>query len=390
MPQSDYYIAFDYSGEPYIAHAWGQRGPNQSHKYIARIGEGPKARYFYTPEELRAFQMGGRQKAQNAVNAAKQKTANVANKVKEKASDTAGRIRENSTLLNVGNQYRAAQRAHQNSKSSDPETAKWGKKGYDDNNTLGGKAYKAQQRVKDFVEEQKSKDTAENLFKKKYGVEPKKVHETIIETPGDKFVKETKEKLKSTSDRMKEEFRKNKDKLAEKTGISQRNEFKEAQSNAMKTGKGEDWDKANYARDKYENTKLGKAESEAYKTKSAIENKAWEAKNKVTDRVNKAKETYKKVSDKAKDLDGADERKRFDLTWEKVMKAEPGSEAQVKALDAFEKARSAYLKTPMGIADYGSERAKEILSGADGTPKEIAEELVDKTKKKLKSSINKK
>lgn len=167
---NDYIIRFDESGEPYIAHAWGQRGPNQSHKYIAKIGEGVKARYFYTQEELRAFQQGGRQKAQNAVNQAK-----------EKAGDVVGRVRENSTLLNLGNQYRAAQRAHQNSKSSDPETAKWGKKGYDDNNTLGGKAYKVQQKATETV-----KSTAQKLN----------------------------EKTKSASDKMREEFRKTKEAAA--------------------------------------------------------------------------------------------------------------------------------------------------------------------------------
>ena len=149
--ENDYVIQFDESGQPYIAHAWGKRGANQAHKYIAKIGEGAKARYFYTQEELRAFQQGGRQKAQNVANAAKQKAANAANSAKEKVSDAAGRVRENSVLLNVGNQYRAAQRAHQNSKSSDPQTAKWGKQGYDDNNTLGGKVYKAQQKSKDAI-----------------------------------------------------------------------------------------------------------------------------------------------------------------------------------------------------------------------------------------------
>lgn len=138
---NDYIIAVDRDGQPYIAHAWG-RGANGQHKYIAKIGEGAKARYFYTQEQLRAFQQGARQGAQNA-----------ANKAKEKASDAVGRARENSVLLNVGNQYNAAKRAHENSKSSDPQKAKWGKEGYESNNTLGGKAYKAQQKVKDTVKQ---------------------------------------------------------------------------------------------------------------------------------------------------------------------------------------------------------------------------------------------
>lgn len=69
---NDYIIAVDRDGQPYIAHVWG-RGANGQHKYIAKIGEGAKARYFYTQEQLRAFQQGARQGAQNAANTAKNK-----------------------------------------------------------------------------------------------------------------------------------------------------------------------------------------------------------------------------------------------------------------------------------------------------------------------------
>lgn len=72
---NNYIIAVDRDGQPYIAHAWG-RGANGQHKYIAKIGEGAKARYFYTQEQLRAFQQGGRQKAQDAANKAKEKISN--------------------------------------------------------------------------------------------------------------------------------------------------------------------------------------------------------------------------------------------------------------------------------------------------------------------------
>lgn len=159
---NDYIIAVDRDGQPYIAHAWG-RGANGQHKYIAKIGEGAKARYFYTQEQLRAFQQGARQGVQNT-----------ANKAKEKASDAVGRVRENSTLLNVGNQYRSAKQAHQNSKSSDPQKAKWGKEGYESNNTLGGKAYKAQQKAKETVKS--TSDRMKEEFGKKKAEKEAKVN----------------------------------------------------------------------------------------------------------------------------------------------------------------------------------------------------------------------
>lgn len=47
----DYIVAFDENGQPYIAHAWGK---GTAHKYIEKWGEGAKARYFYTKQELEA------------------------------------------------------------------------------------------------------------------------------------------------------------------------------------------------------------------------------------------------------------------------------------------------------------------------------------------------
>lgn len=47
---NDYIIMFDENGSPYIEHAYG------NHKYLMKIGEGLKARYFYTQEEIAAYQ----------------------------------------------------------------------------------------------------------------------------------------------------------------------------------------------------------------------------------------------------------------------------------------------------------------------------------------------
>ena len=308
MPQSDYYIAFDSSGEHYIAHAWGKRGANQSHKYIAKIGEGPKARYFYTPEELRAFQMGGRQKAQNAVNTAKQKTANTVNKVKEKASDTAGRIRENSTLLNVGNQYSAAQRAHKNSKSSDPETAKWGKKGYEENNSLGGKAYKAQQKATEAV-----KSTAQKLN----------------------------EKTKSTSDKMREEFKKTRENAKDETyaaisRLSGDKVFPEGPDDKS-TQKEREIENGKSIVNKY----LDKAENVSNKMKS------------TSDRMKEEfRKTKKAASDKVKDIAGVDERERRDKAVEKY---EQSIKDKERASDVRDRAfKEEFEKTTFSDPNIGS------------------------------------
>ena len=58
--EDKYMILVDETGQPYIAHAGllsRFRNPSrQNHKYLTKIGEGTNARYFYTIEELRAYQ----------------------------------------------------------------------------------------------------------------------------------------------------------------------------------------------------------------------------------------------------------------------------------------------------------------------------------------------
>lgn len=64
---NDYIVLVDESGKPYIAHAltsvggsskskgFGKgRGWRENVKYIAKWGEGAKAKYFYTREQLEA------------------------------------------------------------------------------------------------------------------------------------------------------------------------------------------------------------------------------------------------------------------------------------------------------------------------------------------------
>lgn len=48
---NDYVMKVDSNGLPYISHGFGDR----AHKYIAKIGEGAKARYFYTQQEIDAY-----------------------------------------------------------------------------------------------------------------------------------------------------------------------------------------------------------------------------------------------------------------------------------------------------------------------------------------------
>lgn len=92
----------------------------------------------------------------------------------------------------------------------------------------------------------------------------------------------------------------------------------------------------------------------------------------------------KNAVEKAKDVAGFDEREAAAKAWSKVPKAV--SSGDKKAMAAFaeaNKAQDAYRRTPLGKAEYLSERAKEIATGQDGSVKDVAKKLAEGTKSKI-------
>ena len=113
--ESNYMICIDESGTPYLEHAWGKKA---SVKYIAKIGEGAKARYFYTQDQLRAFQQGAKQSAQqkqlqrkaenyNKNKAKETKKKEQRDKIKEKTNKVKNDIKEK-TGINAKERYEKA------------------------------------------------------------------------------------------------------------------------------------------------------------------------------------------------------------------------------------------------------------------------------------------
>lgn len=73
MYNDDYVILIDENGQPYIEHSVFSKARDavksagrSAHKYVAKIGEGAKARYFYTQEELKAFYNRGKKALSDA------------------------------------------------------------------------------------------------------------------------------------------------------------------------------------------------------------------------------------------------------------------------------------------------------------------------------------
>lgn len=79
--KNEYYVAIDSNGEPYIEHALfgrnsggsNSRGSRQNVKYIEKIKDGARTRYFYTQDELQAYYDNMRGKAKDTAQQAKQK-----------------------------------------------------------------------------------------------------------------------------------------------------------------------------------------------------------------------------------------------------------------------------------------------------------------------------
>ena len=121
MNDNDYIILFDQNGSPYIAHASLSamrqrtagalravgnaantaregvgRGVRATHKYIDKVVENGKTRYFYTQEELKAYYNEQRGKvnqkvgeAQEKASAARMRMERIGNEFKDKAQNTA-------------------------------------------------------------------------------------------------------------------------------------------------------------------------------------------------------------------------------------------------------------------------------------------------------------
>lgn len=129
MNDDEYIILFDQNGSPYIAHASLSemrqrtagalrsarsavgsaagavkqgvgRGVRTTHKYIQKIEENGRTRYFYTQEELKAYLAEKKAGAQQTVNKAKEKARAGMGEAQEKASKARTRAEQ------IGNEFK--------------------------------------------------------------------------------------------------------------------------------------------------------------------------------------------------------------------------------------------------------------------------------------------
>ena len=268
MEYRDYVILFDENGQPYIAHSWksawgkvksgakraygaARSGGSKAHKYLMKVGEGAKAKYAYTKEEVDALLGRGRRAASKAMAGAKSAAGKASSGIKSGADAVKRAGIKAADKLGVDDRIRAnkTNEIFQNNKNAQTFIAKQdAKEAYEA--TPLGKAEGFLKRAGDIA--------------KRYG---SMTLGAIKSTPG---------------------------KVADKLGFDERQRLKEAEE-ATENDK---YNPRRYheraaARAEYENTALGKAEGAARKAGAAAKAAAGKVKDAAKDA---ARETSEKLS----------------------------------------------------------------------------------------------
>lgn len=379
---NDRIMLIDETGQPYIAHAgfFGRRGARQNHKYLMKIGEGAKARYLYTQEEVQAYMRGGRKALKNAANKASDA---VGISAKKKLKTAEGKLQSaTDSVLNTGTIQRKR----------------------------SGKELNAAQ--------QKAADDFASASRR-YG-EAKATYEKSALGKAEKAAST----LKSTKDRMKEELRKKAnetvDKVEEKSGVKAKRELEKAEkesANAVKayrdteraeremgdqfTGSKLDalrnLNEKNNAEDKakfdYERTPLGKVEK---RLNGSEDGRRHTSQEKAVDKANADwdKEELKVAANRGPiDLDHVSKEYMFDLG------SNTGHNSEVKkamnANDAYNTAKSKYnsitknknaTATDIRLAAKEMNDAKEDYDKTMENLSKVLNADVEEAKEKLKKS----
>lgn len=131
MNQNDYVILFDENGMPYIAHGILDsaksavtnavkgvgRGVRENHKYILKVLENGKYRYFYTQKEVKAYQQAKRMGIKNAADYAKNSVKGAVNNLTGK-TDTQNAVNARRQANDAKRWEAMTERAHKENLAS--------------------------------------------------------------------------------------------------------------------------------------------------------------------------------------------------------------------------------------------------------------------------------
>lgn len=360
-----YVIMVDENDQAYLAHAlFGRgRGVRQNHKYILKIGEGRQARYFYTQEEIAAYK-------RELQNAAKKTVNNVKNNVKEvtgygakerlsddkKNLDRAREVRSKAYFRNEEARANAmTTQSTANMYKSISDHAVFNKKGKKKNAELmqnrADKANAAYERSSNNLNDAQS---AYDKYRNQYNKDSNKYDRSLAGVV---------DKVKSKSDRMKEEFRNKKEKP------------EDAKKSRLKvTTTDKDGNKTVYEGKDARKYIGGMIKDQA---KQQLSEKKEEIKDKAGDALDSALEPVKKaVRSVSADIDNKTGKSSKDAAdyFKKIAEQATTEEERARAKEYEGYNREDYEKSLMGKAEKAVSDAKEKVKD---TAKKVAEKASD-------------
>lgn len=357
MNQNDYVILFDENGQPYIAHAgWLDnaknvitnaaqqvankakgvgRGVRQNHKYILKVFENGKTRYFYKQEEVKAYyeakKRGIKNAAEYAQNAAS-KAGNAAKSAFREATGQAARER-----MDEAANRRDTEAANMQANKQNLEISR-------------SNAQSARQATREAEAERNRSEAALKGLKDKWKSDNEKaldVSSKAVDALTRKYAAKSKAlKAAIDSDLSRPwEFQKRKD-----AKTIQANAWQEAQqAEKERTALHDEYDRINKSR---ELTK------KAYSTELAKSNEAWNKRAQALRDQDTAEKSYRVAQDKFNELRAA----------------------YREADSDYNKNKAAYDKSLAGAVDRTAARAKETASSAFSKAKDAANNTISNAK----------
>lgn len=472
MYQNDYIIAFDENGKPYIAHSAvgnavnrvasavkNARGDRQNHKYILKIDENGRKRYFYTQDEVKAYYEEKRKQAAGVVDKAKEGVKNAVSNAKNAVREATGQAARDrmdaaannrDTWANArSNANDRLQKASAEKNTARQEKEQAQKEAREADNAIKGLRDKintdARRTFEDFNKETAAKSRqAQATYDAYRANSANKTNEAVNSQRAAEQAKA--EAAQARSDRERADKSMDLSVRAYDTQVAKSRDAHRKADSASRREKeaDEDYAKANadrkaaqdrqyeaesaYKENKaaYDKSLAGAVDrtaarardiaSDAKDTASAAYNKAKDsANNTVTNAKNRfermksefrdkaeqagdaAKSTASKVADKARDIAGYDELERFDKAIKDFNDASTGRTPVTRTelldrVDASEKAKRDYNKTPLGMVENARHTANSAKSSVQAmidqartAAKDASEDLSAKAKSTAQS-----
>ena len=332
MNDYDYIITIDENGSPCLQHALFGGGnakgsQRQNHKYYARAQDKGRWRYFYSPEEFRAWSSGATRKVKQTVDNAKKTAGNAAGEVR-KSLNARRELNEANKATGFGSGLKQwnAQRKY--------------------NKTAMGKAEKAVREAADNLGDRArgAANQAEGRARQAYDEARNTIGKNAIET-----TKTAKKKIKDLTDAVKEHGSKT---LAELRNAA-RNAGDKVEDAARDAG--------------------NKASEVAKRARKAVDDKADE----VTE---SAKKAAGRAKDKIDDAVGTNAKKERD---EAKRRASMGVD---DPLDNYSDRERAYNRTPRGRVEQAARDVADKASDIRDRIRDLADSVGSKARQKAEDA----